>query len=129
EHRSRGDCHWMQQQTDPAGLFRGSAMPLALLAQPTGATLADASGIEHAQAPISFPAPFLRKEARASRTAQRAVRVGSKVLTREAARFPGQCALGRAIATGWSRSARRFLFRRRLGGGSKLSGAQRLWLQ
>lgn len=33
--------------------------------------------------------------------------------------FLGQGALGRAIATGWSRSASRFLFCWGLGGGSK----------
>src|SRR5437588_9108228 len=104
-------------------------MPLTLLTQGTRTTGTDAGLIDDAQSTIGFPASGLRKEARSSRTAQRAVRLGGKVLPREAARFPGEGTLGGTITTGRSWSASRFLSHRELRGGSKLRGTRRLRLQ
>ena len=66
------------------------AMPLALLAQGTGTTTADAGRIHDPQAPIGFSAPLVRKERLPSRTAQRPIWLLEKVATPEAALFPGQ---------------------------------------
>jgi hypothetical protein len=119
----------MEQATHSARMLGGLPVPLTLLAQGARTTCIDSSLIYNAQTAISFPTPFGCKEARSRWTAQRAVRLGCKVLPREAACFPGQGALGKAITIGWNGSESRFLFRRGLDSGSKLSGAQWLRLQ
>ena len=48
EQRSRTHLERMQQHADLAGLCGGVAIPLALLAQPTGTTTANAGSIHHA---------------------------------------------------------------------------------
>jgi hypothetical protein len=79
----------MQQHTDLARFGRRGAVPLTLLAQRTGTTTADASSIHHAQAPVGFSALLPGEQLLVSRTAQCPIGPESKVLTREAARFPG----------------------------------------
>src|SRR5258708_18386248 len=71
-------------------------LPLTLLAQGTGTTTADAGRIDHAQAAIGFSASLMGNQRLASRTTERAIRLKRKVLTREAANFPGQAHLGGA---------------------------------
>ncbi len=70
EQGSRANLERVQQHTHPAW-FRGSAtMPLTLLAELTTSTVADASGVDQSQAPISFPALFGRMESLPSWTMQ-----------------------------------------------------------
>ena len=88
------DNEGMQQYAHLARLGGGAALPLTLFAQGTGTTTADASRIDHAQAPVGFSAPLMHTQRLASRTAQRAIGLEGKVLTREAASFPGQTHLG-----------------------------------
>ena len=63
-----------------ARLLGGAALPLALLAQRTGATTADAGSIHDAQAPVGFSALLMRKQRLFSRTPQRPIRLETKVL-------------------------------------------------
>jgi hypothetical protein len=111
-----------EPQTHPAGLVGGPAMPLALLAQRTRATLADPSLIHDAQAPIAFSPPLLCKESLPSGTAQRPIRLREKVPPGEAASFPGQSLGCRSIPLGGGRGAGSLLLRGE-GGWSKLGGA------
>jgi hypothetical protein len=90
----------MQQHADLTRLLGGAALPLALLAQPTGATTADAGSIDHAQASVSFSALFMRDQLLRSGATQRAIGLEGKVLAREAARFPGQAHLRGSITRG-----------------------------
>lgn len=90
EERSRTDDEGMQEHTHLARLGGGAALPLTLFPQGTGATTADAGRIDHTQAPVGFPAPLMRAQGLASRTAQRAIRLQGKVSSREATLFPGQ---------------------------------------
>ncbi len=103
EERGRTHLERMQQHAHLARLRRRAAIPLTLLAQPTGTTTADAGAIHHAQAPVGFSARLLREQGLVSRTAQRPIRLESKVLTGEAARFPGQTYLRGSISRGRSR--------------------------
>ncbi len=119
EQGSRANTAWMQQDAHSARVLGGPAVPLTLFAQLTGATHSDASLIDDAQAPSSFPASFLGKQARSSRTAQRVICLESKVLPREAVCFPGQGPFRWAIATGCSRSMSRFLVSLRPGGSKR----------
>ena len=98
EQGSRTDDEWMQQHTHPAGFGGSSAMPLTLLPQWTGATLADASGIDQPQTAISFCALFRRGEGLPSGAVQHAIGLQHKVSPREAALFEGQGYLGSCIA-------------------------------
>ena len=86
----RSDDEGMQEHAHPTRLGGGGAMPLTLFSQGTGTATADAGRIHDAQAPIGLYAPLMRNKRLASRTAQRAIRLEGKVLTREAALFPGQ---------------------------------------
>ena len=65
----RADDKRMQKHADLARLLGGAALPLALLAQRTGTTTADAGGIHQSQAPISFLPPLLERERAACWTA------------------------------------------------------------
>src|SRR5438128_3400091 len=80
----------MQQHAHLARLGGGAALPLTLFTQRAGTTTADAGRIDHTQAPVGFSALLMRHQRLASRTAQRAIRLKGKVLTREAASLPGQ---------------------------------------
>ncbi len=82
------------------------------------------SRIDDAQAPIGFSALLMGTKLLASGTAQRPIWLERKVLTREAARFPGQAHLRGSIARGRSR-----VQWDRRDGRSKLGGAQRSWLK
>ena len=89
EDGQRPDGQWMQQHTYLARLRRGIPLPLALFAQRTRAATTDASRIHYAQAPIGLSAPLMGTKLLARRAAQRAIGRESKLLPREAARFPG----------------------------------------
>jgi hypothetical protein len=89
EQGSRSNPERMQQHTDLARLRGRAAIPLALLAQRTGTTAANAGSIHHAQAPIGFSAVFMRDELLVSGATQRPIGLESKVLAREAPSFPG----------------------------------------
>src|SRR5216683_6088356 len=93
----------MQQQTHSAWFQSSEAMPLALLAQPTASTLADASRIHEPQAAISLTALFGRSKHLPGGAAQCAIRLKHKVAPRKAALFEGQGHLRRSIARGRSR--------------------------
>ena len=88
----------MQQHAHPTRLGSSSPMPLTLFAQGTGTTTENARRIDHPQAPVGFGAPLVGKERLTSRTAQRAIRLKSKVSSREATSFPGQGHFYRPIA-------------------------------
>src|SRR5690348_1630323 len=62
EDWSRTDHHWMQQHADLTWLRGGPAIPLALFTQGAGATTADTGRVQHAQAAISFSAPFMGRQ-------------------------------------------------------------------
>src|SRR5258708_27795343 len=78
----------MQQHAHLARLSGGAALPLTLFTQRAGATTADAGRIDHTQAPVGFSAPLMRNQRLTSRTAQRAIRLKGKVLTRQPASLP-----------------------------------------
>jgi hypothetical protein len=59
EHRSGTHPERMQEHTHLARLRGSAAIPLALLAQGTGTTTADAGCIHHTQAPIGFSASLM----------------------------------------------------------------------
>src|SRR5579875_3657329 len=98
EERRSCDREGMQQDTDLSRLCGGSAIPLTLLAQGTGPTTANAGSIDDAQAPIGFSALFMWEQFLVGRATQRAIGLESKVLAREAARFPEQAHVRRSIA-------------------------------
>ena len=104
EKRLGTDTQWVQQHADLARLLGGAALPLALLAQRTGTTTADAGSIHDAQASIGFSALLMRDQLLGSRAPQRPIGLESKVLAREATSFPGQAHLRRSIARGGSRA-------------------------
>ena len=103
ENGFRPNHQWMQQHTHLARLLGCAALPLTLLAQGTGTATTDTGRIDHAQAPIGFSALLMGTKLLASGTAQRPIWLERKVLTREAARFPGQAHLRGSIARGRSR--------------------------
>ena len=80
EERGRADDERMQEYAHLAGLRGSAAIPLTLLAQETGTTTADAGGIDHAQTPIGFLAPFVCRKFLVGWTAQRPVGLEGKVL-------------------------------------------------
>ena len=82
EQGSRTDAEGMEQQTHAARVRGSLPVPLTLLTQGARTTRADAGLIDNTQAAINFPAPFSCREARPSRTAQRAVGLERKVLRR-----------------------------------------------
>jgi hypothetical protein len=79
---ARGAAH-PQRQADGAGRSRGlrlarfAPLPLALLAQRAGAATANAGGIHHAQASISFSAVFVRNQLLVSRAPKRPIELAS----------------------------------------------------
>ena len=102
---ARGEVQ-TRRRVDAAARSPGAALPLTLLPQRAGAATADAGRIDHAQAPIGFSASLVRHERLAGGTTERAIGLEGKVLTREAALFPGQAHLGGSIARGGSRVRR-----------------------
>jgi hypothetical protein len=80
EERERTNLERMQQDADLARLCRRTAIPLTLLAQPTGTATANAGTIHDAQAAIGFSAVFMRDQLLVSRATQRPVGLESKVL-------------------------------------------------
>ena len=98
EQRRRPDDEGMQQHTHLARFGGRAAIPLTLLAQRTEAAIADATGIHHTQAPIGFPAPLMGNQRLPGRATEGAIWLEGKVLTREAASFPGQAHLRGSIA-------------------------------
>jgi hypothetical protein len=86
----------MEQHAHLARLRGGAPLPLTLLAQETGTTTEDARRIHDTQAAIGFSTPLMGNQRLASRTTERVIRLKRKVLTREAANFPGQAHLGGA---------------------------------
>src|SRR5437667_305763 len=73
EQSSRPNDEGMQQHAHLAWLRGGSALPLTLLAQRTGAATADAGCIDHTQAPIGFSAPLVDAQGLPGRAAERAI--------------------------------------------------------
>jgi len=104
--RSRPHGKRMQQDAHLTWLLGGAALPLTLLAQGAGATAANAGRVHHAQTPIGFSAPLMGNQRLICRTAQGSVRLEGKILSREAARFPGRGNGGFAIARGGGVAAR-----------------------
>src|SRR5260370_12761011 len=82
----------MEQDAHLARLARFAPLPLALLAQRAGAATANAGGIHHAQASISFSAVFVRNQLLVSRAPKRPIELASKVLAGKAACFPRRVA-------------------------------------
>lgn len=79
EKRLIPDDERMQEDTHLARFARFAAIPLALLAERTGAATANAGGIHHAQAPIGFSTSLLESQRTACWTPQRPIRLERKV--------------------------------------------------
>jgi hypothetical protein len=60
EQRGTASVEGMEQQAHLPRLLRGAALPLALLAQRTGAATADAGRIHHTETSIGFSAVLVR---------------------------------------------------------------------
>ena len=88
EKRRFPDHKGMQKHTDLAWLCCGSAIPLALLAERTGTTTANAGSIHHAQAPVGFSALLMREQRLVCRAPKRSIGLENKVLAREATGLP-----------------------------------------
>ena len=88
QERSRTNLEGMQQQAHLAGLRGVAALPLALLAQWTGAATEDAGSIHDAQAPVSFAALLMRGQFLVCWTPKRSIGLECKVLAREATSLP-----------------------------------------
>src|SRR6266536_2987838 len=85
QERGRADHERVEQHADLARLFGGTALPLTLLAERTGAATADAGRIHHPRASIGFPTPLVDRERMPYRAAQRPIWLQGKLATREAA--------------------------------------------
>ena len=70
----------MEQHTHLARLRGRATIPLALLAERTRTTTANAGAIDYAQAPVGFSAVFMRGELLGSGAAQRPIGLECKVL-------------------------------------------------
>jgi hypothetical protein len=93
EEGSRADDQRMQQDTHLARLLGGVALPLALLAQRTRATTANAGRIDHTQTPISLSPPLLGVKLLRCWAAQRSIWLEREGLPREATRLPRRVAV------------------------------------
>src|SRR6266566_5252789 len=113
EQRRRSHRERMQQQTDPTWLCRLRAVPLTLLAQGTYTTVCNPGGVEHPQRAIVLGALLGRVQRLACWTTQCPVGLEGKVLSREAASFPGGGGGGWAIARRGSRRVGSLLLDRR----------------
>jgi hypothetical protein len=105
-----------------------AAIPLALLAQGTGTTAADAGCIHDAQASVGFSASLMGHQRLASRTAERSVGLESKVLPREATCFPGLAYHCRSVPLN-RRSLHRSFLESRRESRSKLGRAHRIRME
>jgi hypothetical protein len=101
EQRSSPNRERVQEHAHLARLDRGTAIPLALLAQSTGTATADAGSIDHTQAAVNFSAPLVREQLLVGGATQRAIRLESEIPSRKAANFEGDGNRGLAIACGW----------------------------
>jgi hypothetical protein len=84
------DHERMQQHAHLTRLCGGVALPLALLTQRAGAATANAGGIYHAQASVSFSPPLMREKLPACGTEQRPIGLEREVGSGEAPGFPGR---------------------------------------
>ena len=82
-----------EQDAHPAGFCRLAALPLPLLAQPTGATIANAGRVEQPQTAISFASLRGRVERLARWTTQGAVWLEGKGISSKATGFPRRVAV------------------------------------
>jgi hypothetical protein len=96
------DAKRMQQHAHLARLGRRSAMPLALLTQPTGPTTANTGPIHDAQAAISLSTLLLGTKLLVSWAVERPIWLKGEVLAREATSLPGGAYLWRSIPSGRS---------------------------
>jgi hypothetical protein len=98
EERSRSHRQGMEQDAHLARFGRCAAVPLALLAQGTRTTGANAGSRDHPQTAISFSTVFLRGQCVACGTLERSIGLERKVSPSEAVRFLGRC------GSRWSRA-------------------------
>jgi hypothetical protein len=103
EQRGGTNNEGMQEYTDLTRLPGGAALPLALLAQRTGTTTADAGSIHDAQAPIGFSALLLDTKHLVGWTTKRPIWLEREIVPREATSLPCGAYLWRSIARGWGR--------------------------
>jgi hypothetical protein len=89
ENRSRSHCKGMEQHTHLARFCRCAPTPLALLAQRTRTTVANAGSIDHAQTTVAFSAPLVRDQHVTCGTAKGPIRLERKMDTSEATSLPG----------------------------------------
>ena len=92
EKRFPSDSERMQEPAFLARLFGGVTIPLALLAQRAGTTIANTGAIHHAQAAISLSTMLLGHKRLPGWTAQRPVGLERKVGSGEATGFPRRVA-------------------------------------
>ena len=90
EQRSRAYRQGMEQDAHLARFGRCAAAPLALLPQRTGATIANAGGVDHPQTAIAFSAAFMRNQHVICWAPKRPIGLERKVGSGEAASFPGR---------------------------------------
>src|SRR5262245_25865959 len=90
KHRLGTNHERVQPDTHLPRLCSGVSIPLALLAQLTGTTVAKAGCIHQPQAPISLWPPLLENECPSCWTAQCSIRLEWNILPGEATCFPGQ---------------------------------------
>jgi hypothetical protein len=93
EKRSRAYREGMKQDAHLARFGRGTPVPLALVAQGTRTAVANAGGIDDAQAAITLSTVLMRDQNVACRTSQGSIRLEGKVGSGEAARFPRRVAV------------------------------------
>src|SRR5215469_14695441 len=106
EERSRSDRQGMKQDAHLARLGRGPPVPLALIAQGTRTTIANAGSVDYPQTAIALPTPLLRDQHVACRTLQGSIWLERKVGPGEAASFPGGRGGGWSIPRGRSLGSR-----------------------
>ena len=120
----RGGTHLerMQQHTNLARLGRRAAMPLTLLAASgQGRQLRMLAPYTTRKLPSARSSVLMRQQLLGSRATQCPIALVSKVLSREAARFPGQAHLSRSIArSGCCVPCRRWERRRKFGGAHRV---------
>ena len=107
EQGSRANREGMEQDTHLTRFGGGSPVPLALFAQGTRTTVANAGRIDDPQAAITLVAVLMWDQHLACRTSQRPIGLKRKVGAGEAARFPGgrsgrrSIPRGRCTGSGW----------------------------
>jgi len=89
EEWGRTSLEGMQEHTDLPRCGRRSAIPLAVLAERTGATRVDAGGRDQTQASIGFSTLLLVMQRLPCGTPHRPIRLEGNVLSREAPSLPG----------------------------------------